>query len=570
VGGNFTYTGSITTTSAGRSVEVTASGGATQAGASAAATTINFTGSVNDSGLGVNLDNNDQGGGATVTFSGGLVVSSGANTGFNAINGGTVQVCNTQGCSGATVTNTLSTSTGTALNVNATTIGSQGLKFLSINAGTSGSPVNGIVLNTTGSSGGLTVTGDGASARNGTGGTIQNTTGSGVVLTSTQSVSLTHMNINGTGDQGVSGSAVNGFVSNWNSFSGNGNATKEGAMRFGFETDPNNTGLTGGSIGSATETRIDNTMISGSFERGVSIFNNSGTLTMLNVHGTTIQNSTNGSGMLLELRDNAIASADLQNSTFSGNKAVGFQGTGTDSSNLTVNAMGAGGHTNSFTNNTDGINIGSSGSAHVTTEISNNTISGNTGTGTTVSNFLSSTSSSDLSAKILSNSVTVPVTSLGDGIMALASGVNAPAHFKIDSNTVVLNHTNVAEGIWVSTPDGGSSPVFTAIVTNNNVTMNNNLGNGGQNAISVQSTKGGSAVFKIENNTTANATIDGIFLFRSGTSSVSLERGVDSLATPAATVLADNNPNSQAAAGGLDTEVAGAVTVVNNGTITLP
>ena len=65
------------------------------------------------------------------------------------------------------------------------------------------------------------------------------------------------------------GLGVNGFVSDGNSFSVNGNATKEGALRFGSETDPSATGLTGGAIGSPTETRIDNTLISGSFERGV-------------------------------------------------------------------------------------------------------------------------------------------------------------------------------------------------------------------------------------------------------------------------------------------------------------
>jgi hypothetical protein len=68
----------------------------------------------------------------------------------------------------------------------------------------------------------------------------------------------------------------------------------------------------------------------------------------------------------------------------------------------------------------------------------------------------------------------------------------------------------------------------------------------------------------------AGAAIDGIFLFHTGASTASLERGVDPLATPASTVLHDNNPNAHSAAGGLDTEVAGAFTIVNNGTITLP
>src|SRR5205807_4754691 len=84
-------------------------------------------------------------------------------------------------------------------------------------------------------------------------------------------------------------------------------------------------------------------------------------------------------------------------------------------------------------------------------------------------------------------------------------------------------------------------------------------------------TKGGTAVFKIESNTVSGAAIDGIFLFRANTSTsaVSLERG-SSASNTASVVLAANNPNAHAAAGGLDTEVSGTITVVNNGTITAP
>src|SRR5262249_41213764 len=154
-----------------------------------------------------------------------------------------------------------------------------------------------------------------------------------------------------------------------------------------------------------------------------------------------------------------------------------------------------------------------------------------TGTGITVTNFISSTSNSVINAKILNNTITVPATSFGDGIMALFSGIGADAHVKIDGNKVTVNHTNTADGIRVGTPDAGSSPDSTAIVTNNTVTMNNNPANSGQNGIHLQSTKGGTAVFKVEGNTVSNATIDGIFLFRpnSSTSTVSLERGIDPL-----------------------------------------
>ena len=572
-----TYNGTVTTTGAAHAVDIqdrAASAGniglggtishASGNGSSIfldqnASGTIAFSGasSVLNSGTAdaVHITNN----GATVNFTGGgLNIDATTGAGFLASGGGTVSVTGTG--------NSIATVGGTALNITNTTIGASELHFhdISANGGT-----NGIILNTTGSTGGLNVTGSGATSRDGTGGTITGTSGDGVLLTSASQVSLTHMNINSTGGQGVSGSAVNGFVSDWNSFSANGNATKEGAIRFGFETDPSATGLTGGAVGSATETRIDNTLISGSFERGVSIFNNSGTLTQLNLHGTTIQNSTNGSGMLLELRDTAVATADLQNSTFTGNKAAGFQGTGTDTANLTVNAIGAGGHSNTFSNNNDGVLIGSSGSADVTTEFSNNTFSGNTpGVAITVSTFQSSTASGSLSAKILNNTVSVPATGLNDAIQALMSGTGTPQHIKIDGNVITDAGTG-ANGIFVGTPDSGTTPNFTAIITNNTVTMTDTVNSG--NGISAQSTKGGSAVFKIEGNTVSGAAIDGIFLFRpnTSTSTVSLERG-GSASNTASVVLAANNPNAHSAAGGLDTEVLGTITVVNNGTITLP
>lgn len=143
---------------------------------------------------GVSLTNNT---GATVDFTGGgLAINSTSGIGFNATGGGTVTV---QGS-----VNTITSTTGTALNVANTTIGASGLTFRSISAN---GAVNGIVLNNTGANG-LTVTGDGATSGgflvlNGTGGTIQNTTGDSVVLTNASNVNLRQMNITNAGLDGV-------------------------------------------------------------------------------------------------------------------------------------------------------------------------------------------------------------------------------------------------------------------------------------------------------------------------------------------------------------------------------
>src|SRR3712207_3230861 len=98
------------------------------------------------SGQGISLSSNNA---ATLTFSGALTLSTGSNAGFAATGGGTVVA------TGAT--NTIATTTGTALNVSNTTIGAGGLNFRSI---ASNGASSGIVLNNTGATAGLTVTGN--------------------------------------------------------------------------------------------------------------------------------------------------------------------------------------------------------------------------------------------------------------------------------------------------------------------------------------------------------------------------------------------------------------------------
>ena len=181
---NITYTGTIASGSA-HSVNVAGKTGGT----------VTFSGAITDTDTGVSLTANT---GATIDFTGGLSLSTGASPAFTATGGGTVSV------TGAT--NTLTTTTGTALNVVNTTIGASDLTFLSINS-TSASANPGIVLNATGSSGGLTVTGTGTTA--GTGGTISTKTGNGMTLTNTSNVTLKNMILTGNGtSQTVAGSAT--------------------------------------------------------------------------------------------------------------------------------------------------------------------------------------------------------------------------------------------------------------------------------------------------------------------------------------------------------------------------
>jgi hypothetical protein len=157
-----TYSGTIGNTTA-RSVTVVNKNGGS----------VSLSGAVSGSGTGISLTTNT---GSTISFTGGISLSTGANDAFTATGGGTVTATQNN----TSIVNTLTTTSGGALKVTSTTIGAAGLTFRSITA-TSGSN-NGIILDTTGASGSLTVTGNGGTCINGntagcSGGTISNKTG---------------------------------------------------------------------------------------------------------------------------------------------------------------------------------------------------------------------------------------------------------------------------------------------------------------------------------------------------------------------------------------------------------
>src|SRR5262249_13556515 len=153
-----------------------------------------------------------------------------------------------------------------------TTIGAAGLTFHSISANGAAS---GIVLNNTGASGGLTITGNGNTAVGGdnSGGIIQNTTSHGIALTSTLNPSFTNVKVQntaGSGIKGVSvsgGSHVNGFTFHNGTIdnSGTGGGVDESNIAFNTVPSANEVNLTG----------------------AVSITNN--TLTNSRYHGVDIQ-----------------------------------------------------------------------------------------------------------------------------------------------------------------------------------------------------------------------------------------------------------------------------------------
>ena len=230
--GNITIGATLTTSgTAARSVEVTNRDGGT----------VDINGLVTDTSLGINLSTNGTG---LVRFDGGINASTGANPAFASAVSGNLAITDTNGATAPN--NTLTTTTGTALNVANTTIHADDLTFLSISAGTSGTPINGIVLTNTGTAGNLIVTGTGSTAQGGdnSGGTIQNTTGFGISLTNTTGPSFRNVRLLNTGDSGVNGTQVNGFSFTDGTITGAGDASDENSITFddSLTATPNLTG----------------------------------------------------------------------------------------------------------------------------------------------------------------------------------------------------------------------------------------------------------------------------------------------------------------------------------------
>ena len=320
--GNVSYAGSITSNS-GNAVVVSGR----------ASDTVTLSGAITDTGSGISLTGNT---GATIAFSGALSLNTGANSAFTATGGGTVTATN--------ATNTATTTTATALNVANTTIGAANLNFRSISAGTGAySAGNGIILNTTGATGRLIVTGNLSAA---SGGTIRNKD-IGISLTNTLNPAFSWMQLNDFADYAIRGQVVAGFslaATAINGANGNSAAADEGSVRFDELT------------GSAS---ITNSGISGGFEDNFKLINSSGSLNRLTFDNVTIGSNslTDGNdGITLESAGTAVINATVNNSTFTASRGDLFQlnhiGNGTGDLVLT---------NNTFSNNFPGIATGGGG-----------------------------------------------------------------------------------------------------------------------------------------------------------------------------------------------------------------
>jgi hypothetical protein len=438
---------SIASTAAGRSVEVTNSG---KAGGS----TINFTGAITDPGLGINLDNNDQGGIATINFSGGLNIDSTTHTGFNATNGGTVNVTQNN----TSIVNTIDTTTGTALNVANTTIGASDLTFRSI---ASNGAADGIVLNTTGSTGGLTVTGNGGTVTNAataTGGAIQNSTGAGISLTGVGGgVSLTRMYVGDGDSTGILGTNVTGLTLANSLIANNGDAAGEHGVFI--------TGLFGNSS-------VTNTTFTHNAESQFKVSNTTATVAqgsvagdILTMSGITMNGQSGGFvGDSLQINSDQTANFHLIIDNSSGN--------------------------NTITGGIDGILVNASSGGDADVDISNVTVTNTSGPGI---NFNPVSTGSRVWFDVHNNTITTPGST---GINATAIGNDAGIEGFINNNTITQGATG--NGITIITEGDGDNttrPTATISATNNTIT---GVVNG--SGINVQARVGGIINLTLDNN----------------------------------------------------------------------
>jgi hypothetical protein len=448
------YGGTITN-SAGRSVNV-----ASKTGGS-----VTFSGLITDSAgsTGISLTSNT---GATINFSGGLSLTTTTNTAFTATGGGTVNV------TGAN--NTLTSTTAAALNVTNTTIGASGLTFQSISS--SGGTSNGIILDTTGTSGGLTVTGDGSNTSpggNSSGGTIANksgtdgstTQGIGIYLNNTRDVVLRRMSVTGVNQNfGIRGFGVTNFTlqyctvgsptpTNSGSIAANLQGTNnssigEGAIYFGNQTD--------GILGLTGTASIDNCFISAGRTDNMQLSNGGGTLNRLSITNSTFgYNFTTtpaANAALTVVARRASSGNTVLNSTVTGCTFVGSPGnaanfTGQEPTTTLGIAMDTIFQNNTITNDhpqnlLGGSNITIAGFSTTTFNISNNSMRGANGSAITLqmgAPGAGSTVATALSGTIHNN--TIGVTGVADSGSVSGNGI----FFSFaDNTTAPKGQVNVA------------------------------------------------------------------------------------------------------------------------------
>ena len=324
----------------------------------------------------------------------------------------------------------------------------------------------GIDVNTT--TGFLRVLGDGGAANNGSGGTISNKTGDGVVITAATNIQLDYMNVDDNSDNGLNLTAVNGFMMHRSNVRRN--ATPGVANEAGILL----TNLTGTALAGSNPTAISNIEIFGPGEDQIRIRNSSGTLTRLMVSDSTVGSATttnNDDGIDLETSGTAVANLTVSGSTFTANRGDHINTTTLSGSTIDVVATGntlAGGHPSPLG---QGITLASGANATTTYSVTNNTINGaviqaiNVNKGDLGAGTMSGTIDSNV---IGTAGVPGSGSSTGVGIQVIHNG--AGTHTSAVTNNTIRAWAN-GPGIRVLARDGGASGgTLNATITGNTLT----------------------------------------------------------------------------------------------------
>ena len=466
---NVTYNGTISGTGTATTVDITNKTGGT--------TTFDGAVTANSStATAIDLSTNT---GGTIEFTGGtLDIDTTSGTGFNATNGGTVNVTGSN--------NTAASTTGTAVSIVGTTIGASGVTFRSVSANGAS---NGIVLINTGTSGGFTVSGVGTTV--GSGGTIQNTTSDGISLANTRRVSLNGISINTTGRHGIFGEGVSALPSQTDSFQlsnsqirNAGNAANESALFFGT-TAQNNL------AGTAT---IDNVLFDNYEENGIEVFNTTNTAT-INVQNSVFRNAVgtfNANGILIDTDTGSSANHTLNVTGVEMGRPVGDAIASICCSGITFNAEGSGTHSLSVsTTRIQNISLAGGGqaisanaaqTATLTVDISNNLTGAGDGFHDIVGNnvIVEALDNSDVSGNLNNNTVTFSGNaSNGSGFRLLgdggAGGASATYSLVLNVNSNTISNTDAA-GIQIISRDTTNALGNVDINASGNTIANN--GNG--------------------------------------------------------------------------------------------
>ncbi len=454
-GGTVNLSGNLSSITLGNGINVASNTGGT----------INFSGATKTLTTGadpaVTLATNT---GATINFTnGGLEITTTSGTGFTATAGATA--ITVQG-----TVNTINSTSGTALNVNATPIGASDLTFQSISSGNNtvaADPVNGIVLNGTGASGNLIVTGTGSAS---SGGIIQFTTGPAISLTSTTAPQFSWMNIHDIGRSGIDGQQVTDFTLS-NSVIDNVGTGAAGQYEESNIAFNDNGAFTTTSLSGAVS--ITNNTLNNARRHGIQIENGNGTISNLTISNNILTSSTSaavslGTAILVLQQGSATLTSHLTTGTINGNTITNFP------SAEGIAILGGSGNA---TNNASAT-LGANGSPIA---ITNNSISGQAAAASHMgSNAIRASMNSQFGVMNLniSNNGTVgsPITNIqGQGVSVFAGG-SITGSTTIANNVIVANQTLAAgtQGMAVQVDDGpaglGTSAAdYNFIITSNNV-----------------------------------------------------------------------------------------------------